>query len=330
MSNLEQLPSGSYRYTKQIDGRRIRVTFDHEPSEREILLALTDKLKDSAPIKSDKLPFEIAAKQYINLKSNVLSESTAREYEGNIYRFSENFIRKDIYTMTDKDLQAEVNNLSANRKPKTVINYYSFALSVINTFNPDFRANVTLPQKIESEPYVPNDEEVKKVLAYIKEKYPRYYCYFILGVYGLRRSEILALKPSDIDGNTVYIQRALVKNREKKWVEKTTKTPKSKRKIEVPQDVADMIRENGYAFKGQPSNIVKTLNKTCKALNIPRFTPHVLRHYFASKLLSENVDVITVMALGGWSDVRTVQKHYAHALEDKKKEAVKIIDSITE
>jgi integrase len=328
MANIEELPSGSYRYTKQIDGRRIRVTFDHYPSDKEILLALADKMQDSAPIKSDKLPFVVAAKQYINLKRNVLSQSTVREYGRTPGRLSQEFTDKDIYTMDATDVQAEINRLSANHSPKTVRNYHAFIMSVINTFYPDFKKNTTLPQKVEVDSYVPTDEEVQRFLAYIKEKRPRYYCLCVLGMYGLRRSEILAIKPTDLDGNTLKISKALVEDENNEWVVKSTKTPKSTREIVIPQEVADMIRENGCAFSGQPSNIKKVIDTACKRLGIQHFTLHKLRHYFATKLLSENVDVITVMSLGGWTDVRTVQKHYAHALEEKKKEAIEIIDSI--
>lgn len=329
MANLDKLPSGSYRYRKQIDGRKVTLTFDHKPSDREILLALTDKLQDAAPIKSDKLPFEVAAKQYINLKRNVLSPSTVREYGNTIGRLSKEFTDKDIYAMTAVDVQAEINRLSANHSPKTVRNFHAFIVSVINTFYPEFRANTTLPQKVENSPYIPTDEEVQRFMAYIKEKKPRYYCLCVLAMYGLRRSEIMAIRPEDLDGNTLKISKALVKDENREWVVKTTKTTKSTREIIIPQEIADMIREKGYAFSGQPSNISKAINKACKDLDIPHFTLHKLRHYFATKLLSENVDIITVMSLGGWSDVRTLQKHYAHALEEKKKDAIKIIDSVT-
>jgi len=329
MANLDKLPSGSYRYRKQIDGRKVTLTFDHKPSDREILLALTDKLQDVAPIKSDKLPFEVAAKQYINLKRNVLSPSTIREYGRITGRLSEMFTDKDVYEITPQDIQAEINRLAREHSPKTVKCYHAFIVAVIKSVIPSFTVHTTLPQAVKKEPYIPTDEEVRKFLVYIKEKYPRYYCLCVLAMYGLRRSEIMAVKPSDLDGNTLCISRALVQDENKKWVEKTTKTTESTRKIDIPQEIADMIRENGYAFSGQPSNIKRTIDKACRELNIKHFTLHKLRHYFASKLLSENVDIITVMSLGGWHSTSMLEKNYAHALENKKKSALQIIDAMT-
>lgn len=68
--------------------------------------------------------------------------------------------------------------------------------------------------------------------------------------------------------------------------------------------------------------------KACKATNVNNFSLHKLRHYFASKLLSENVDITTVMAMGGWQSTSVLRSHYAHAMEEKKQQAFDIIDKI--
>ena len=328
MNNIEQLPSGRYRYRKQIKGKRVDIYFDHAPSENEILLALADKLKDVAPVKSDRLPFEVASKQYINLKRNVLSPATIREYGRMSGRLSDDFINLDVYAIKQADVQAEINRLSLEHSPKTVKNYHAFIVSVIKAFNPDLRINTTLPQEIRKEPYIPTDEEVQRFLEYIRTERENYYVLVVLAMFGMRRSEILAIKPSDLDGNTLNITKALVMDENRQWVEKTTKTTRSTRSIEIPQEIADEIRDKGYAFKGNPSGIKKVIDTACKRLNIQHFTLHKLRHYFASKLISENTDLITVMSLGGWNSMAMLERNYAHALEDKKHKALNIIESV--
>ena len=326
--NTELLPSGSYRYRKRINGQDIRITFDHDPSETEVMLAVAEKLKDKPPVHHDVLPFVVAAKQYINLKRNVLSPKTIKEYSGCPDRLSKDFCAKDIYTMTQLDIQTEINRLAKDKSPKTVKNYHAFISSVITTFRSDFTIRTTLPKAIPKEPYIPTDDEVKRFITYIKEERPKYYPLVILAVCGLRRSEIMAITGADVEGTTLHITKAKVENENKEWVIKTTKTPKSIRDIEIPQDVADLIKENDCAFDGYPSDIKKVIDTACKRLGIQRFTLHKLRHYFASKLLSENVDITTVMSLGGWSTPTTIQKHYAHALEEKKRSAMQNIHSI--
>ena len=63
---------------------------------------------------------------------------------------------------------------------------------------------------------------------------------------GLRRSEICALTIDDVDGDTVSINKALVLDKDKNWVVKTTKTTASTRTIVIPSHIADLIRTKWY------------------------------------------------------------------------------------
>ena len=326
--NIEQLPSGSYRLRKRINGEMIRVTFDHYPTETEILLALGEHLTD-APAPKDIMIFANAAKQYIELKRNVLSPRTVKEYSETPKRLSERFNMLNIYKITSNDIQMEVNRLAKDKSPKTVKNYHSFISAVIASFRPDFSCHVTLPQSEKKEPYIPTDEEVSMFMEYIKENRPKYYVLMVLAAYGLRRSEIMAITSDDLDGNVLHITKAKVLNENNEWIIKTTKTPRSRRDIIIPDSLADMIQEQGFAFEYHPGDISKIINTACKKLGINRFTLHKLRHYFATKLLSENVDIMTVVALGGWSSPAMLNNRYAHAVEEKKKEALSHINIIS-
>lgn len=325
--NIEELPSGSFRLRKRINGKMIRITFDHYPTETEKLLALGPYLDDK-PAPKELLIFANAAKQYVELKKNVLSPKTRKEYLETPGRLSDAFITKNIYEITSFDVQAEINRLAEKRAAKTVENYHSFICKVIKTFRPDFSCNTTLPQIEKKEPYIPDDKEVQMLLKYLKEERPKYYICAILGAYGLRRSEIMAVTSDDIEGTTLHVTKAKVQDENKNWVIKVNKTPKSRRDIEIPQDVADMIKEQGFAFDCYPSGICKVITTACKRLNINHFSLHKLRHYFASKLVSEKVDIMTVAALGGWSTPAMIYNRYGHAMEDKKKKALKHINKI--
>lgn len=319
--NIEELPSGSFRVRKRINGKMIRVTFDHYPDESEIIVALGEHLGD-IPAPKELLTFGNAAKQYIEMKKNVLSPSTIREYARKPRSISNRFSMLNVYDITVLDIQSEINKLSKGMKSKTVRDYHGFISAVIKTFRPDFSWKVTLPQKEDNEPYIPTDEEVKVFMKYIKENRPHYYVCMVLAAHGLRRSEIMAITSDDLEGNTLNITKAKVQDQDNNWVIKTTKTTKSRRRIEIPEDVANLIREKGFAFDSYPSDIQKVITTACKNLKINHFTLHKLRHYFATKLLSENVDLLTVTSLGGWSSIDMVEKRYAHAMEQKKKEAL--------
>lgn len=318
---IEKLPSGSYRIRKQINGRNVHITFDHKPSDTEIALEL-GKYLDDVPAPKEMLIFANAAKIYVNYRENVLSPATLKEYLEMPNRLSKSFVSMNIYDITEMDIQKEINRIAKDKAPKTVKNYNSFIISVIKAFRRNFICHTALPQPIKKEPYIPTDEEVIRFMAYIKENRPKYYVLVVLAAYGLRRSEIMAITADDLEGNILHITKAKVLNSNKQWVIKTTKTVRSNRIIEIPQEIADMIREQGFAFNYHPGDISKVINTACKKLNINRFTLHKLRHYFATKLLSENVDVMTIMALGGWSSPAMIHSRYGHAIDQKKKAAL--------
>lgn len=324
---IEKRESGSYRIRKQINGKVIRITFDHRPTENEILLAL-GKYLDDAPVPKEMLIFSNAAKQYLEMRRNVLSPRTVKEYSELPDRLSEKFVSLNVYDITLADVQAEVNRLSEKKAPKTVKNYSSYITSVIKTFNRSFSGKITLPQPVKSEPYIPTDEEIVRFLNYVKEERPKYYVLMVLGTYGLRRSEIMAITADDLDGNVLHITKAKVLDENNNWVIKTTKTPNSHRAIEIPQDIADIIRANQYAFNYNPGDISKIITTACKRLGIKRFSLHKLRHYFATKLVASDVDVMTIASLGGWSSPAMIYNRYGHAIEEKKRSALTHIDGI--
>ena len=324
---IEELSSGSYRVRKQIKGKKLCITFDHKPTENEIVMALGEHIDDFSTHEVA-VKFLTAANRYVEMRRNVLSPKTVKEYKEIPNRLSNKFNNLNLYDITAQDIQAEINRIAKEKSPKTVKNTNSFINSVIKAYRHDFSGKITLPQQVINEPYIPTDEEVQKFLAYIKENRPKYYVLMVLSTYSLRRSEILAITADDLDGNILHITKAKVQDDNKRWVIKPTKTPKSKRDIEIPQEIADIIRRDNCAFSGHPGDISKIINTACKNLGIKRFSLHKLRHYFATRLLANNVDVMTIASLGGWSSPGMIYNRYGHAIEEKKRSALDLIDGI--
>ena len=324
---IEELSSGSYRVRKQIKGKKLCITFDHKPTENEIVMALGEHIDDFSTHEVA-VKFLTAANRYVEMRRNVLSPKTVKEYKEIPNRLSNKFNNLNLYDITAQDIQAEINRIAKEKSPKTVKNTNSFIKSVIKAYRHDFEGKITLPQQVINEPYIPTDEEVQKFLAYIKENRPKYYVLMVLSTYSLRRSEILAITADDLDGNILHITKAKVQDDNKRWVIKPTKTPKSKRDIEIPQEIADIIRRDNCAFSGHPGDISKIINTACKNLGIKRFSLHKLRHYFATRLLANNVDVMTIASLGGWSSPGMIYNRYGHAIEEKKRSALDLIDGI--
>ena len=240
-------------------------------------------------------------------------------YNAAVRSISENFNGQNVHDITALDVQAEINRLARNRSPKTVRNYHGFISSVLGAICPNLKICTTLPQKVRNEPYIPSDEDVRKILKHAGGT--EYEIPLILACYGLRRSEICALTLEDLDGDVIRIDKAKVLNVDGSWTMKTTKTTASTREIIIPVEIADKIREKGYIYNGYPNSIVRFLKNTEDALGIPRFPLHKLRHYFASKMSAMNIPEADIMRMGGWETDYVMKSVYRHAMEDKNKAA---------
>ena len=84
--------------------------------------------------------------------------------------------------------------------------------------------------------------------------------------------------------------------------------------------------EKGYAFNGYPNDNYKILRKSCTKLGIPVFSIHKCRHYFASALISENIDLASVAYNGGWKSFSMLEKRYGHAFKKKADAAMDVIN----
>lgn len=314
---IEKLPSGSYRIRKTYKGQVYTVVFDCKPTQKEAVQAMAKEL-DKVLAKKN-MTFQRAAESYVDMKRNVLSPRTIKEYSENVNRFPEWFRKLPISDITQIEINKLVNELSKEKSPKTVRNYHGFLTAVLGTFYPNLRVNTTLPQKVKSEPYTPSQEDVRRILEEVKDT--TYEIPIILACYGMRRSEICALKLEDIDGDIVHINKAMVQNESKKWIIKTTKTTESTRSIIIPETLAEMIRNQGYIYKGHPGGITKHLEKVENKLGIPRFPLHKLRHYFASQMSALGVPEADILKMGGWETDHVMKSVYRHSMMQKDEKA---------
>lgn len=315
---IEKRASGSYRVRKMYKGQMYTVTFDHKPTQKEAMLAMADELQ-KIQTKHESLDFKAAAEKYIEAKRNILSPTTIRGYNSAMKTISKKFQDINIHDITALDIQTEINRLSKTLSPKTVRNYHGFVSAVLGTFCPNLKICTTFPQRVKKEPYIPSDEDIKKVLEHIRGT--EYEIPIILACYGLRRSEICALTLDDLDGDVIRINKAKVLNENTKWVEKSTKTTSSTREIVIPMEIADKIREKGSIYNGYPNSITVYLGKVEEKLGIPHFPLHKLRHYFASKMSALNIPEADIMRMGGWETDHVMKSVYRHSMIDREKEA---------
>ena len=320
---IEKFRSG-YRVRKTYKGKTYSILFDHKPTQKEAMLLMAEKLENISD-RGGSMSFETAAFNYIESKSSVLSPSTIREYSSCVLRYSDSFRKLNIYEITLEDVQREVNELSKTKSPKTVRNYNALVSSVISFYRPGVNFPVTLPQRVKNEPYIPSDEDVKRILSFATDT--EFEIPIRLACYGLRRSEICALSIDDLDGNILNIDKALVQNKNREFVLKTTKTEESTRSIYIDDALANLIRSKGYIYNGYPDSIARWLGATQKKLKIEHFGLHKLRHYYASMAHALGIPDAYIMQAGGWKTDNVMKTVYRHALKDKTYENMERVAS---
>ena len=309
--NIRKLPSGNYQIRHMENGKSYSLTLDHKPSQTEALKLISD-MKPTTP---NKYTLESACKAYIDSKSNLLSVSTIRGYEKLKKEISAGLKDIPVERVTKPMLQAEINSFSLGRSPKTTANYGHFLLSVLSFYGNKIEG-IVFPQKIKNEPYIPTEEEVKKIFAEVKGT--RYEVPIMLACFGLRRSEICALDLSDLTGNVLTVNKALVENPDGGFSVKTTKTTDSTRDVVIPDYLADLIRQQGYVYNGAPHIITRNLQRAEKSLGITPFTFHQLRHFFASYTHYQGFVDKAIQEDAGWADNRTMTRVYRQGMNQKE------------
>jgi len=316
---LEQLPSGSYRLRKTVKGITYRITFDHKPTQKEITIALAERIQDEGAQNGS---FYKYALEYISNKNGVLSPATIRTYHTKLDQLSDEFKNENIYELDSNKVQREISLFALDHAPKTTKTLYGFISSVLTAYRPNLKLRVKLPQSIAKESYEPKNEDIKRLLEHAENT--EYSVAFQLGILGCRRGEICAASIDDLEGNNLWIHRSKVYNG--KWtVKESPKTDASNRILPLPESLANQIREQGYVYNNHPNALNKAIHRFQKQLDIPPFKFHALRSYFASYAHSLGIPDADIMALGGWETDAIMKKVYRKSLEESKKQSIDLI-----
>lgn len=309
--NIQKLPSGSYRIRQMVGGKTYSVTVDHKPTQIEAMKLISDAT--AKRVKGRDLTLSSACEAYLDAKNHVLSPSTMRGYKSVIRQIPKDFGRVHINAITGAMLQKEVNDYADGRTPKTVSNYANFITAVLNFFEVDVRRPV-LPMKVKNHTYIPTKEDVNRILEEVKGT--KLEVFYRLAMYGVRRSEVAALKVTDLaDDNTLTINKALVTDGDNNNVVKATKTTDSARTIKIDPELADMIRQQGFIWDGYISVPYENLQRIQDKLGIKRFPLHAFRHFMASYLHDKGLSDKQIQAIGGWKTDNVMKTVYQHAME---------------
>lgn len=319
--NIEKLPSGNFRITKQINGKRYRFTLDHRPNKHEIEEMVSDIKKESGTYSAKDTTFKDAFESYLQLKSAVLSPSTIKSYSSDYRQLSEDFTDLKINEIDQTIVQKEINTIAARVSPKTVRNVHGIISSVLKMFRPYLALATTLPQAKRIEMAIPEKDDCTTIIDAVRGT--EYYVPFILAICGLRRSEIMAITADAIDGCNLHIHKAQVASLDGLTVKDNTKTTESTRHIIIPEDVAELIKKEGCAYKGHPNNLIRHLHRIQDQYGIKRFRFHDFRAYYASWAHAIGIPDQYIQEAAGWKSDYTMKKIYRRTMQKEYQESQK-------
>lgn len=276
--------------------------------------------------------FQAINKLKYHMKSKRYSFNTVNTYTDALSIFFNFFKHKTIEELTNEDLIIFNNDYILKHQLSS-----SYQNQIINAvklyFNISFNTKIKLdlihrPKRQKLLPNVLSKEEVKAILSALKNLKHKTALSLIYSC-GLRRSELLNLKPNDIDS-----KRCLVIVRQAKG-KKDRIIPLSIKILELLRTYYTAYKPSVYLFEGQikgspydERSLANVLGLAVEKAKINKpVTLHWLRHSYATHLLEAGTDLRYIQTLLGHSSSRTTEI-YTHVSNKELQKISSPFDSL--
>lgn len=263
------------------------------------------------------------------------SKNTIESYKRDLTQFN-NFIDKKVTDIEDSDIKKylkELNILKESNKTvarfiSSLRTFYKFLIiEKIVTKNP--LENIELPKLNKSLPKTLDEEDIDKLLNIkLTDNYSFRNKAMIELMYatGLRVTELINLKMQDIDINMALL-RTMGKGSKERIIPIGDYALHylelyilNYRDSMLKKEYNDYLFLNNHGKQMTRQGFFKILKKIAVENEIEKdFSPHTLRHSFATHLLNHGADLRSIQELLGHSDISTTQI-YTHVSNKQLKE----------
>lgn len=328
----KKLPSGQWFIQVMVDGMRKSRAFDTKQEALYWASGLkTKSIEDSRSPR--RLSVGEAVDRYIETKSAVISPSTVSGYKQIRRTLMPEIEKIQLQDLTQDDIQRWVNHMvKAKKTPKTVMNAHGLLSATLDKYRPDFRLKTTLPQRVKPDIMIPTEEETRAIMKTAEGT--KYELPIALAVWlGLRQSEILGLKWTDIDGDTLHIRRAIVMGDDGP-VEKGTKTFSGTRDLHIPPHIMELLNrednKSDHIVDMSGKAIYSGFSRICAKAGVRHFRFHDLRHLNSSLMIPLGIPDKYAMRRMGHATDNMLKTVYQHTIREKEIEYDKKLESYLE
>ncbi|GHT88670.1 tyrosine recombinase XerD [Alphaproteobacteria bacterium] len=266
-----------------------------------------------------------------------LSLNSIAAYKSDIFRFFElgystKSTASDIEKYIEILIKSNLKQSSIMRKLSAIRQFFSFIYDE-KIIEVDPTLNLKLKSKNKPLPKVLSENEIESLLTYFNTKQNKNLLKLkamlhILYGAGLRVSELVSLKKNSLIYDKEIDRYMLLINGK---ADRERLIPLNDLAIKTLNDYMNSIEKNAsFLFPSSSKsghitrqNFAKLLKKIALEVGIPpqKISPHVIRHAFATHLLSHGADLISIQKLLGHQDISTTQI-YTHISNKKIKKIV--------
>lgn len=191
------------------------------------------------------------------------------------------------------------------------------------------------------------DKTSKRASLWTLEEYTTFYnslkkdgyrlAYNLMFWAGLRIGEVMALTKTNFGPYYVEVLHTKSFANQQMFIT-SPKTPSSKRKVIIPKFLymqamsyiarCPYIEDDELLFKFSAQTLRYNLDIQSEKLDLPRISPHILRHSYASILLNLTKDATVVSKQIGHSNPNITLSIYSHMLPGEDEKAVEMLESM--
>ena len=330
-------------------------TFDRQKLAKDFMVKIENDMREGSYVSPSKIRVSEYLMQWIDEHQANLAPSTAQRYKELIIRANAKIGGKHLQRLNPGEIQSMYTALGMELSGTTLLQMHrilsrSFKDAVRKQLVEKNPCNyVDAPRKAKFQAKIVPPDEVQEYLTLFKDHY--IYPAVCLALFcGLRRSEILALRWSDIDlkEGMVHVNHSIYWDKEGYHLQ----PPKSKQKRTVPitQGMIAILRtqrrlqkerlamlwhkydrsefvvtyDNGNLLR--PHSLSERYKEIISKTKYAGIRFHDLRHTAASLMLLEGEDLKTVSELLGHSSIKITADIYTHIVKDQKRKAVSRLD----